>query len=98
MKRQTFAETVADIVIGPESSDVLVPRSKMLKIGFGRGIFRGMVTSCSIPCVIYFDLFMVIHIEIIRKKQGESEKSQFVFCYYVTRYFVTKSDRQSPEV
>ena len=41
---------------------------------------------------------MVIHIEIIRKKQGESEKSQFVFCYYVTRLFVTKSDRQSPEV
>ena len=44
---KTLAETVADIVIGPESSDVLVPRGNLLKMGFGRDFSRGMVTSCS---------------------------------------------------
>ena len=50
MKGQTLAETIADIVIGLESWDMLVPRGNMLKIGFGRGFSRGMVTSCSEDC------------------------------------------------
>ena len=49
MKGQTLAETVVDVVIGLESSDVLVPRGNMLKIGFSQGFSQGMVMSCSEP-------------------------------------------------
>ena len=38
-----------DIKIGLEGSDVLVPRSNMIKIGSGQGFSHGMVTLCSKP-------------------------------------------------
>jgi hypothetical protein len=37
-------EAVADIVIGPDGSNVFVPRGKKLKNRFGSGISRCMVT------------------------------------------------------
>ena len=57
MKGQTLAETVADIMIGLESLDVLVPQGNMLKIGSGRGFSHGMVMSCREPWL--YDSFIV---------------------------------------
>ena len=55
-KIRVFGRDLADIAIGPESSDVLVPRGNMLKIGFGRGFSCDMVMSCSEP---WYDSFIV---------------------------------------
>ena len=42
--RHTMLEAVADIGIGPDGSDVYVPRGKMVKNSFGWGFSRAMVT------------------------------------------------------
>ena len=39
-----MSEVVADIVFGPDGSDVYMPRGKMLKNRSGWGISRAMVT------------------------------------------------------
>ena len=39
-----MVEVVADIEVGPDGSDVSVPRGKMVKHSFGCGISRAMVT------------------------------------------------------
>ena len=80
MKRQTLAETVADIVIGPESSDVLVPRGNMLKIGSGRGISRGMVTSCSKACSFHMSKRKKsFYTEMVEKIVFEVNQSRLAF-------------------
>ena len=60
MKRQTFAETVADIVIGPERSDMLVPRGNMMKKGFSRGFSCGMVTAANL------ELYTIVHFAVAK--------------------------------
>ena len=42
--RHTMLEAVADIGIGPDGSDVYMPRGKMVKNSFGWGFSRAMVT------------------------------------------------------
>ena len=39
-----MVEVVADIEVGPDGSDVCVPRGKIVQNSFGWGISRAMVT------------------------------------------------------